>query len=161
MKRIFPLFIIFIAFCLGCGEPGKSNAYYEGYDEGYDNGYKAGYQQAYDNMLPYEDAIEYIKENYSIDDIYESSEICEYVTDRYAPNELYDNDTLINCLTEVDYVVSEAPKKELFYIGNMNTHVYHRPKCKSILKMNPHNIKRASKEELENRGYRPCKNCKP
>ena len=161
MKKIFPFIVIYTALCLGCGSSGHSDEYDEGYNLGYDVGREDAIQDALYNMVPDDKIIENVRGNYDICDVYTEEEIREYVREEYAPNDLYEYDVLIDCLTDAGYAVTEAPEKELFYVGNMNTHVYHRPKCKSVSKMNTHNVKRASKEQLENEGYTPCQNCEP
>ena len=48
------------------------------------------------------------------------------------------------------------------YIGNRNTHRFHYPNCSSVDEMNPNNqVEINSREEAINKGYVPCKRCKP
>ena len=161
MKKIFPFILLVSIFYISCSGSGHGKQYEEGYEEGYSKGYDEAYREIDGNMISYDDVLENVKESYDITDIYTQEELHEVIADIYSPDDLYDYDALIECLTNAGYVVTEAPKKELFYIGNMNTHVFHRPDCESVSRMNTHNIIRLSKEQLENRGYSPCCICEP
>lgn len=150
-KRL--LYLSVLLLCCGCGDSGPSTDYLDGYDE--------GYEEAASDMLSYEDALQYVRENYDVGEVFDSEVLTDYILDTYYPDEIYDLDYLIDYISQSGYTVSESPTKELFYIGNISTHVYHRPGCKSIARMNTNNKKRASREELENAGYTPCDNCNP
>lgn len=51
---------------------------------------------------------------------------------------------------------------EKYYVGNMNSEVYHRMACSSVKKMKESNKYIIySGEQAEHEGYRPCKNCSP
>lgn len=47
------------------------------------------------------------------------------------------------------------------YVGNKKSHKYHYSNCPSVEKMKEENKVFASKQELINRGYFPCKRCNP
>ncbi len=52
--------------------------------------------------------------------------------------------------------------KSLSYIGNINSKKYHLSSCDGALNMNEKNkVYFDSKEEAQNNGYTPCKNCNP
>lgn len=145
------LIIILLALTLtGCKtvKDEDTELYQSGYEAGDQEGYKAGYEDGYNDAL-LDINSDYIHENHFIGDFYEDDELIEY---------LEDHDYII--ISEEDYS-DRSSTTELFYIGNMNTHVFHRPDCKSVSKMKTTNIKRASREELLNAGYEPCENCNP
>lgn len=51
---------------------------------------------------------------------------------------------------------------ESFYVGNVNTEVFHRSTCASVAKMKEDNKSIFyTTEQAEQKGYRPCKNCSP
>ncbi len=51
---------------------------------------------------------------------------------------------------------------ELIYIGNKNSHVFHRGTCQSVIDMKEKNkISFMSREEAIEKGYRPCSRCQP
>ena len=48
------------------------------------------------------------------------------------------------------------------YIGNANTHTFHRPDCSSVARMSDKNkVTFSSREEAINAGYDPCEICNP
>ncbi len=48
------------------------------------------------------------------------------------------------------------------YIGNRNTHKFHRPDCNSVGEMKESNkVEFATREEAVEQGYVPCKRCNP
>lgn len=49
------------------------------------------------------------------------------------------------------------------YIININTGVFHRPDCRSVALMAEHNkdYETGTREDIIQRGYRPCQNCNP
>ncbi|WP_029319816.1 DNA/RNA non-specific endonuclease [Butyrivibrio sp. AE3004] len=49
------------------------------------------------------------------------------------------------------------------YIGNKNSHVFHRPDCDSVSDMKEKNkvMLEGTPEEIENQGFRPCQRCHP
>ena len=49
------------------------------------------------------------------------------------------------------------------YIGNRNSHVFHRPDCDSVKDMKEKNkvVLEGTPEEIENQGFRPCQRCNP
>ena len=52
--------------------------------------------------------------------------------------------------------------KESVYIGNKNSHVFHRKTCASVKDMNEKNKKEFySRDEAIEDGYKPCNRCKP
>lgn len=70
---------------------------------------------------------------------------------------------------QVESKVQEAPQPpvepapvQAAYIGNANSHKFHRPGCASVAKMAEHNkVSLSSREEAINGGYDPCKRCHP
>ncbi len=51
---------------------------------------------------------------------------------------------------------------EINYIGNSNTKKFHFPSCKSVSDMKESNkVFVKNREDLINKGYAPCKNCRP
>lgn len=148
--RKFTIIILLALTLTGCEtiKTEDTEEYQYGYEVGNQEGYKAGYEDGYNDALSNID-YDIIHENYSISDFYEDDELIEYLEDHgyvVVPEEEYSD---------------RSSTTELFYIGNMNTHVFHRPDCKSVSKMKTTNIKRASREELINSGYEPCENCNP
>lgn len=149
MKK-YLIIIMLLTILTGCEtiKTEDTEEYQYGYEVGDKEGYEAGYEDGYNAALSNID-YDIIHENYSISDFYEDDELIEYLEDRgyvVIPEEEY---------------TDRSSSNELFYIGNMNTHVFHRPDCKSVSKMKTTNIKRASREELLNAGYKPCNNCNP
>lgn len=60
------------------------------------------------------------------------------------------------------HVEQESAASEQYYIGNANSKVFHYPTCKSVAAMSEKNKRVVeTREEAENLGYRPCKNCNP
>lgn len=55
------------------------------------------------------------------------------------------------------------PSTRSSYVINTNTGKFHRPDCASATQMKPENRKdvTASRDELVQEGYEPCKQCKP
>ena len=48
------------------------------------------------------------------------------------------------------------------YIGNLNSHKFHYPTCKSVGKMSEKNkVTFSSRNDAINQGYSPCNNCNP
>lgn len=60
---------------------------------------------------------------------------------------------------------TDNPSDELdnTYVINENTHKFHKPECNSVQQMNSSNRKEytGSRQDLINKGYEPCQNCKP
>jgi uncharacterized protein YraI len=57
---------------------------------------------------------------------------------------------------------TKEPEKTVSYIGNKNTKKLHRISCSSVDDMKEKNkVEFASKETALNKGYQPCKRCKP
>lgn len=55
---------------------------------------------------------------------------------------------------------SSARGADCKYVGSKNSNVYHLPECPGAKRIKEENIRCfASKEEAENTGYRPAKNC--
>jgi len=166
MKKPSTIILMSLAlFLLGCGNTDSrdTEAYDFGYEEGAKEGYKEGYSDAYKEIDS-----EYIREQYKIDQIYDFADIHDYVIDNCVIEDFYEDDELVEYLESQGYVVVSEDqynalkeKKELFYIGNMHSHVFHRPDCNSVSKINNSNIKKASRDEFINSGYSPCGNCNP
>jgi len=55
---------------------------------------------------------------------------------------------------------STSPSTESYYIGNMNTKVFHRPSC-SYLPSAENQIRFNTRQDAINAGYKPCEHCKP
>ncbi len=57
---------------------------------------------------------------------------------------------------------TEAPD-EVTYVGNANTHKFHRPSCSSVDDMKESNkvFFYGDRQELIDNGYEPCKRCNP
>lgn len=55
---------------------------------------------------------------------------------------------------------TEEPKEEITYIGNLNSHVFHRSDCKN-LPAEKNRIVFDSREQAIEYGYTPCGNCDP
>lgn len=163
-KKIVPITLFIITtFILACG---------------YDYDPVTG-RTEHDYEDDYFDALDYVSSNYTIGEVFDEESIIEYVTAKYSPTDLYDFnqyyptdiydiDTLIETLEDSGYsvIMDEVQNEnevatEFFYIGNMNTNVYHRPSCNSVKQMSNKNTIRRSKEELEKAGYKPCQNCNP
>ena len=58
---------------------------------------------------------------------------------------------------------TETEATKITYVLNTNTHKYHLPSCSSVSDMKDKNKKEVTltKEEVEDKGYRPCQRCKP
>lgn len=57
---------------------------------------------------------------------------------------------------------TKEPEKTVSYIGNKNTKKLHRISCSSVDDMKEKNkVEFTSKEAALNKGYQPCKRCKP
>lgn len=57
---------------------------------------------------------------------------------------------------------TKEPEKTVSYIGNKNTKKLHRISCSSVDDMKEKNkVEFTSKETALNKGYQPCKRCKP
>lgn len=57
---------------------------------------------------------------------------------------------------------SEPENLEEYYIGNMNSKVFHRPNCASVNKMSQRNrIRINNRRDCINQTYKPCGICKP
>lgn len=51
---------------------------------------------------------------------------------------------------------------EYYYVGNVNSDVFHRMTCNSVTKMKERNKRTVySPQQAEHEGFRPCKNCSP
>lgn len=135
----------------------------------YDRGYAEGHEEGYNKGL--EEALNYVYENYSMDEVYDPEDMLDYITRTYDISDIYTDKELIDYLQGSGYVVISADdyskatevdsKTEIYYIGNTNTKVFHRPSCESVSRMKDKNKKRTTKEELIEDGYEPCDICKP
>lgn len=66
----------------------------------------------------------------------------------------------LNKLTRA--AMQEDDQTTVKYIGNRNSHVYHRLDCDSVRTMKEKNkVELYSKEEAEEKGYKPCSRCAP
>ncbi|MGN0256257.1 MAG: DNA/RNA non-specific endonuclease [Chordicoccus sp.] len=65
-------------------------------------------------------------------------------------------------VTPAPQTAADANQAETTYIGNANTHVFHRPDCSSVARMSDKNkVTFSSREEAINAGYDPCEICNP
>ncbi|MCC6095108.1 MAG: DNA/RNA non-specific endonuclease [Eubacterium sp.] len=65
-------------------------------------------------------------------------------------------------VTQATQTQQEAQTNTAAYIGNSNTHKFHRPDCTSVGRMSEKNkVSFGSREEAVNAGYEPCKICNP
>lgn len=79
------------------------------------------------------------------------------------------NDDILNISTSNGYSesinlndINETTNKEIQYIGNKNSKVYHNSSCTAVEKMSEKNkVIFHSAQEAENENYSPCKNCNP
>ena len=90
---------------------------------------------------------------------------------RDLPDDYYTDEEAADLLLTAE--VSELPEDaatdrtlpddaETVYIGNRNSHVFHRGSCPSVTDMNEKNkVPFASRDEAIENGYKPCSRCKP
>ncbi|MGN0363191.1 MAG: DNA/RNA non-specific endonuclease [Bilifractor sp.] len=65
-------------------------------------------------------------------------------------------------VTQAPQAQQETQTTTASYIGNANTHKFHRPDCSSVGRMSEKNkVSFGSREEAINAGYEPCKICNP
>lgn len=65
-------------------------------------------------------------------------------------------------LSESSASVPDAVPQEVQYIGNQNSHVFHRCDCDSVRDMKEKNkIEFYTREEAVELGYKPCQRCNP
>lgn len=58
--------------------------------------------------------------------------------------------------------VKTTQTRSYSYIGNCNSGIFHRSTCASVKRMNEENkVGLESRQEAIDRGYTPCKNCRP
>ena len=65
--------------------------------------------------------------------------------------------------TEAAAVAEETEDTGMDYVLNKSSHRFHYPDCKSVAKIKPSNRGEfhGSRDDLINRGYKPCGNCHP
>jgi hypothetical protein len=81
MKRTLSILCaISLLACSGCGN----------YGESYDHGYADGVTEALDNQ-----ALDYVRDNYTINEIFSDDEIRTYCNENYSPLDVYNEDDLI------------------------------------------------------------------
>jgi len=57
---------------------------------------------------------------------------------------------------------TKQPVQTTLYVGSVNSDVYHVPSCQLAKRIKDKNlITFSTAEEARNKGYRPCKVCKP
>ena len=57
---------------------------------------------------------------------------------------------------------SDETASELYYIGNLNSHIFHYPNCAGVKSMSEKNkIEFAAREDAIAQGYTPCSQCEP
>lgn len=170
MKRLTPIIMLLAFVLLGCGsiKPEETENYQYGYDVGYDKGYQTGYDKGYDDAQSVSG--DYVKNNYSIDEVYESSEILDYVKGTYDIFDIYSEDDIFDALYENGYIIddsndintSSTEAKKYTYVGNKNTKKFHYSYCSSVSDMKESNkVFNNSRFYFTNRDYEPCKICKP
>ena len=55
-----------------------------------------------------------------------------------------------------------SPSITAEYIGNSNSHIFHKPDCSSAKNMNKSNrVTFSSRDKAVSQGYTPCKRCNP
>lgn len=58
--------------------------------------------------------------------------------------------------------ISQAEVAEYAYVASVNSEVFHKPTCRWVKKISPHNLTGfKSREDAVNSGRRSCKVCKP
>jgi flagellar basal body-associated protein FliL len=58
--------------------------------------------------------------------------------------------------------VSVALALDYKYVGSKNSNIYHYPTCRAAQKIKPENLVTFnSAKEAQEKGYRPCKVCRP
>ena len=68
--------------------------------------------------------------------------------------------TIVETIVQDDS--SESTELEILYIGNKNSHVFHRLDCDSVSKMKDKNkMEFYTRDEAIGLGYHPCDRCKP
>lgn len=108
-NKLITLSLLLLFLIAGCSEIKDENTsqYQHGYEvgleEGYTNGRNAGYEEGYNAAQS--EALQYVQENYSINEVYDSGEIKDYAADNYDPAQLYNEDTLIEAVENADYAV--------------------------------------------------------
>ena len=56
----------------------------------------------------------------------------------------------------------ETDSKTAVFVGNKNSHVFHKPSCASAAKIKEENrISFSSRDDAVNKGYTPCGRCEP
>lgn len=77
---------------------------------------------------------------------------------------LLDNGITVLCTDYIGTITTTGSeiKCEKWYVGNMNSEIFHRHTCASVDKMKEKNkCTLYSREEAMHKDYRPCKNCSP
>ena len=115
MKRLTPIIMLLAFVLLGCGsvKPEETENYHYGYDVGYDAGYNDGLRDATS------DSINYVRETYVIDDVYDPEEMISFLKDRGYM--ILDNSTIYTSRSYVygdkGYLCSENDIKTIGYIN--------------------------------------------
>ena len=61
-----------------------------------------------------------------------------------------------------EYTHTDAPKADITYVGNKNSHVFHLPNCSGARSMSEKNkVEFNTREEAIEQGYKPCTQCNP
>lgn len=69
---------------------------------------------------------------------------------------------LLAITCQADSTKQAIPSAQYKYVGSVNSNKYHRLSCKWAKKIKPKNaVYFKDKKEAEEKGYKPCKVCKP
>jgi len=114
MKRLPPLILVPLVLLSGCSGLKDEDTYQ--YQYGYEKGGEEGYQEGYNDALS-EGALDYVRKNYSIDEVYDDSQIIEYVLGHYDMTDLYDTDYICDYAADILIengwtVIGETKEKE-------------------------------------------------
>lgn len=93
MKRLPAFFLISLVLLSGCSSirDEDTDLYQYGYEKGEKDGYEAGREDALSEL-----ALEHVRGNYSIDEVFTESEIIEYVKEHYDMTDIYDIDDIVD-----------------------------------------------------------------
>lgn len=88
---------------------------------------------------------------------------CWFLWQTFKPNSPTPTPTPRPAVTETRPPLPAVTSTPRDYVLNKNTHRFHYPDCKSVPEISPKNREDvvASREELLNRGFVSCGNCKP
>lgn len=108
---------------------------------------------------PHKETIQKLSERYIT--TYRTDELGSIVAVSDGKNITFNYETSTDNSTTVATTI-ETESIDTTYIGNKNSHKYHRSTCDGAVNMNEKNkVYFNSKQDAENDGYTPCKNCNP